>query len=58
MTLNLRHPISTMGQNIQGRAADKRAEADLAVNRRAEEEVRMIRDELAEIKRLISQDVR
>jgi uncharacterized membrane protein len=51
-------PLIMMGQNIQSRAADKRAEADLAVNRQAEEEVRMIREELAEIKRLVTQAVR
>jgi uncharacterized membrane protein len=48
-------PLIMVGQNIQARAADKRAEADLNVNRTAEAEVKAIRDELAELKRLLSQ---
>ena len=46
-------PLIMIGQNLQARAADKRAEADLAINRSAAAEVTRIRTELAEIKRLV-----
>jgi len=46
-------PLIMVGQNIQARAADKRAEADLAINRRAEEAVQQIRGDIAELKALI-----
>lgn len=48
-------PLIMVGQNIQSRAADKRAEADLKVNRTAEAEVKAIRAELAELKRMLAQ---
>ncbi len=46
-------PLIMVGQNIQSRAADKRAEADLAINRRAEQGVKDIRAEIEELKRLL-----
>jgi uncharacterized membrane protein len=48
-------PLIMVGQNLQARAADKRAEADLKVNRTAEAEVNEIRAELAELKGLLQQ---
>ncbi len=48
-------PLIMVGQNIQSRSADKRAEADLKVNRTAEAEVKAIRAELAELKGLLQQ---
>ena len=48
-------PLIMVGQNIQSRAADKRAEADLKVNRAAEEEIQAIRAELAELKRMLGE---
>ena len=42
-------PLIMIGQNIQSRAADKRAEADLAINRRAEQGVK---DTLARLDRI------
>ena len=47
-------PLIMVGQTIQARAADKRAEADLKVNRKAEEEIQAIRDELAELKSMLA----
>ncbi len=47
-------PLIMVGQNIQSRAADKRAEADLKVNRQAEAEVQATRAELAELKRMLA----
>lgn len=35
-------PLIMVGQNIQGRAADRRAENDLAINVQAEEEIELI----------------
>ncbi|MDQ6738592.1 MAG: DUF1003 domain-containing protein [Gemmatimonadota bacterium] len=47
-------PLIMVGQNIQSRAADKRAEADLKVNRTAEEEIQAIRGELAELTKMLA----
>ncbi len=47
-------PLIMVGQNIQSRAADKRAEADLKVNRQAEAEVQATRAELAELKGMLA----
>ena len=47
-------PLIMVGQNIQSRAADKRAEADLKVNRTAEAEIQAIRAELAELKTMLA----
>ena len=46
-------PLIMVGQNLQARAADKRGEADLAINRSAEEQVSQLHRELVEIKRLL-----
>lgn len=46
-------PLIMVGQNIQARSADRRAEADLAVNRKAEEEVRAIRAQLDRLERMV-----
>jgi uncharacterized membrane protein len=46
-------PLIMVGQNIQARAADRRAEADLAVNRKAEEEVQAIRAQLDRLERMV-----
>lgn len=46
-------PLIMIGQNIQSRAADRRAEADLAVNRKAEEEVQAIRAQLDRLERMV-----
>lgn len=47
-------PLIMVGQNIQSRAADKRAEADLKVNRTAEQEIQAIRGELAELRKMLA----
>lgn len=46
-------PLILVDQNLQARASDKRAEADLAINRKAEAEVQAIRTELTELKRIL-----
>ncbi|MDQ2890025.1 MAG: DUF1003 domain-containing protein [Gemmatimonadota bacterium] len=46
-------PLIMVGQNIQSRSADKRAEADLKVNRLAEAEIKAVRAELAELKEML-----
>ena len=46
-------PLIMVGQNIQARAADRRAEADLAVNRKAEEDVQAIRMQLDRLERMV-----
>lgn len=46
-------PLIMVGQNLQGRAADKRAEADLAINRSAEQGVRDVREDIAQLRQLI-----
>ena len=47
-------PLIMIGQNSQSRAADKRAEADLAINRSAEEGVKELHERLARIEALLA----
>ncbi len=49
-------PLIMVGQNLQGRHAEVRAENDYQVNMKAEAEIREIKEELAEIKRLLQQE--
>jgi uncharacterized membrane protein len=46
-------PLIMIGQNIQSRAADKRAEADRAINRNAEIGVKELHDRLERIEELL-----
>lgn len=48
-------PLIMVGQNLQGRHAEVRAENDYQVNMRAEAEIREIKEELAQIKRLLQE---
>ena len=47
-------PLVLIGQGIQSRASDKRVEADLAISRRAKEQLGRIEAELRELKGLIA----
>lgn len=46
-------PLIMVGQNLQGKHAEVRAENDYQANMKAEAEIREIKEELAEIKRLL-----
>jgi uncharacterized membrane protein len=46
-------PLIMIGQNIQSRAADKRAEADRAINRNAEMGVKELHDRLERIEKAL-----
>ncbi|MEO6864538.1 MAG: DUF1003 domain-containing protein [Gemmatimonadaceae bacterium] len=46
-------PLIMVGQNLQGRSADKRAEADLAINRSAEQGVKDVREDIAQLRKLV-----
>lgn len=48
-------PLIMVGQNLQGKHAEVRAENDYQVNMKAEAEIREIKEELAEIKRLLQE---
>ena len=50
-------PLIMIGQNIQSRASDKRAEADLAINRKAEEGVANLLAEIENVKRLLTEHI-
>ena len=47
-------PLIMIGQSIQSRVADKRAEADLAINRNAEKGVRELHERLERIEKLLT----
>lgn len=42
-------PLIMIGQNLQGRGAEERAKNDYKVNRKAEQEIQEIQEQLAEI---------
>ncbi len=50
-------PLIMVGQNLQGKHAEIRAENDYEVNLKAEKEIGELKNELAEIKELLKQHV-
>ena len=49
-------PLIMIGQNLQGREADERAESDYEINCKAEEEVQEIKKKLAKIISLLEKE--
>jgi uncharacterized membrane protein len=50
-------PLIMVGQNLQGKHAEIRAENDYEINLKAEKEIAELKDELEEIKSLLKQHI-